>query len=65
MSISAEGRVSKSRTSPLREKFVIQVSPECQNAYPVVKPLRVALEIRTRDFRELEERGFVSAVPSD
>lgn len=65
MSISDGGRVSKSRTSPLRKKFVIQVSPECQNAYPVLKPLGVALKIRTKDFRELEESGFVSSMPSD
>jgi hypothetical protein len=65
MSISDGGRVFKSRTSPLRKKFVIQVSAACQNAYPVLKPLGVALEIRTKDFRELEESGFVSAMPSD
>jgi len=52
MSISAGGRVSKSRTSPLRKKFMIQLSPECQNAYLVGKPLRVALEMRTKDWPE-------------
>jgi hypothetical protein len=58
MSISDGGRVSKSRTSPLRKKFVIQVSPECQNAYPVLKPLGVALKIRTRDFESWRNAGL-------
>ena len=52
MSISDGGRVSKPRTSPLRKKFMIQLSPECPNAFPVVKVLRVALEIRTKDSPE-------------